>query len=390
MPPQIPARIRAIELPPFDPLNARAAELRRQGHRVISLGQALPFFAPPLSATAAARRALDNGCAHDYVTDPGLPSLRDALAGRLKGTARIDAQRDDLIITAGANHGFALATATLLEGGDEVLLPAPYFTNHEMMVRTLGAIAVEVPIADRVRFAVRWADIEPYLTPRTKAVVLCNPSNPTGAPIDADEGRRIVAALADRDVFVIADETYMQFVYGAAHWSAASVDGWRRNAVVVGSFSKAFGMMGWRVGFLLADARVCAEAVKVQDAMIICAPAIAQAAAEGAVRDDWTYPLSFHGEMLRRRAILKNVVDAIPRLSWTPADGAFFGFVRVDGCVDSAALATALLEQAQVVTIPGSAFGRSGEGYLRLSYGAAAPDDLCEAGRRLARYFQEE
>ncbi|MBI2189617.1 MAG: pyridoxal phosphate-dependent aminotransferase [Acidobacteria bacterium] len=387
MPPSARSRIRSLELPPFDPLNLRAAELRAAGHSVISLGQAVPFFEPPAAARAAAREALDRPEVHRYVTDPGLPSLRTILAERLGATMRTALTRDDLIITAGGNHAFTLALTTLVDAGDEVVLPAPYFTNHRMAVVAAGAAAIEAPVADRTTFAVRWSDVEPHLTPRTKAVVLCNPSNPTGAPVEAADGRLMVERLADRGVFVISDETYMQFVYEGAHWSAASVGGWRRNVVVVGTFSKAFGMMGWRVGYLLADADICQQAVKVQDAMIICAPAISQIAAEAAVRDCWSYPLSFHDELRARRDVLADGLARIPALHWTPTRGGLFAFVAVDGCDDSAALSRALLERAHVVTIPGISFGSSGEGYLRLSYGYADAAELAEAAGRLRAFF---
>jgi len=157
--------------------------------------------------------------------------------------------------------------------------------------------------------------------------------------------------------------------------------------VIVGTFSKAFGMMGWRVGFLLADAAVCAQAVKVQDAMIICAPAISQMAAEAAVRDAWEYPLRFHDELRRRRAVLADGLVAIPQLRWIPTRGGLFAFARVDGCRDSSALSRDLLERAYVVTIPGAAFGTSGEGHVRLSYGYADASDLAEAAGRLRRFF---
>jgi len=385
--PRVPGRVRAIELPPFDPLNNRAAQLRAVGHHVISLGQALPFFGPPPSVLAAARVALDSGEVHLYSTDPGIVSLRTVLAERLRETLGADACAEDLIITAGANHAFTLALTTLVDPGDEVLLPAPFFTNHEMTVRALGATAVEVPSADRETFSVRWSDIAPRVTSRTRAVVLCNPSNPTGAPLDPQEGGVIVSELARRGIMVLSDETYMHFVYSGPHWSCASVPAWRTNVVVVGTFSKSFGMMGWRVGYLLADAAVCAEAVKIQDAMIICAPVISQMAVEGAVRDSWAYPSTFHAELLARRQALVSGVNAIPRLHWTPTAGAFFGFVRVEGCADSAALAAALLEEAHVVTIPGSAFGRSGEGHLRLSYGSASVDAVGTAMERLKWFF---
>lgn len=386
----VPFRIASIDLPPFDPLNVRAAELRALGHHVISLGQALPFFEPPPEAIAAARDALATPQVNAYSTDPGRPALRAVLAARLGPMLKTTIAPADIVITAGANHAFTLALMTLAGAGDEVVLPAPYFTNHQMAVCALGAIAVEAPVADRDTFAVKWSDVAPYVSAKTKAVVLCTPSNPTGAVIDPREGDRLIRELAARGIVVFSDETYMHFVYDGAHWSAASAAGWRDNVVVIGTCSKSFGMMGWRVGFMLADAAICTEAVKIQDAMIICAPTISQIAAEGAIRDRWDYAAGFHGDLRVRRQLLDDGVRAIRRLSWTPASGGLFGFVRVDGCGDSAALSQDLLETAHVVTIPGAAFGASGEGHLRISYGAASVDDLRIAINRLQRYFAAE
>jgi aminotransferase len=383
----VPDRVRAIELPPFDPLNLRAAALRAEGHHVISLGQALPFFPPPDAALAAARAALDRPDVHRYATDPGLPLLRAALAERLSDDTGGAIAQDDLVITAGANHAFTLALATMVSPGDEVVLPSPYFTNHQMAVAAFGAVPVEAPVADRETFAVRWNDIEPHLTSRTKAVVLCTPSNPTGAAIEAGEGARIISRLAGHDIVVFSDETYRSFLYEGQPWSAASSAGWRENVVVVGSFSKAFGMMGWRVGYLLADVCVCEQAVKVQDAMIICAPVISQMAVEGAVRHAWNYARSFRDEFIERRRIVQEGLARIPALHWTPTPGGLFAFTRVEGCTDSAALSQILLERAHVVTIPGAAFGSAGEGFVRLSYGYASQDDLREALDRLRRFF---
>jgi aminotransferase len=383
---RIPSRVLDIELPPFDPLNVRAAELRAQGHHVISLGQALPFFPPPPSALRAAEAALQARDVHIYTTDPGRPKLRSLLAERLSEYG-ISCGFDDLIITAGANHAFATALTTLVNAGDEVVLPAPYFTNHQMQVQASGAVAVDAPLADQRTYCLTWDDIAPALTPRTRAVVLCNPSNPTGAPVTAEHGRRIVQELAGRGIFVISDETYMQFVYDGAHWSAASVDGWRDNVVVIGTFSKSFAMMGWRVGFLLADRVICEQATKIQDAMIICAPTISQMMAEGAVRDDWSYAIRFHPEFVRRRRLVADRVAAIPQLSWSPTSGGFFAFTRIEGCRDSTALANRLLDEAHIVTIPGAAFGRTGEGCLRLSFGSVSDADLVEGLDRLERAF---
>jgi len=385
--PSVRERIRTIVLPPFDPLNARAAELRAAGHDVISLGQAVPFFPPPPAALAAARAGLERAEINRYVTDPGLPSLRTALAQQLGPMVAGHLSPHDIGITAGANQAFTLVLNTIVDSGDEVIVHAPYFTNHHGAILAAGATPVEAPVADRVSFAVRWADIEPHVTARTKAVVLCNPSNPTGAPVSASDGIELVRELRKRDVFVISDETYMHFVYDGAHWSAASVEDWRDTVIVIGTFSKSFGMMGWRVGFVLADAAICAETVKVQDAMIICAPAISQVAAEAAVREDWSYALGFRDELRTRRQILADGLSRIPEVQWTPTAGGLFAFARIAGCDDSTRLAHDLLEQAHIVTIPGAAFGPAGEGYLRVSYGYASQAELSEALRRLARFL---
>jgi len=334
---RLPSRVLNIELPPFDPLNVRAAELRGEGHHVITLGQALPFFPPPESALRSAKDALLAPGVHAYSTDPGRPSLRRLLAQRLADYG-VACGSDDLVITAGANHAFATALATLVNAGDEVVLPSPYFTNHHMQVQASGACAIEAPLADQRSYRLTWDDLEPVLTPRTRAVVLCNPSNPTGAPIGAADGGRIVRELADRGVAVISDETYMDFVFDGDHWSAASAADWRRNVVVIGTFSKTFALMGWRVGFVLADRAVCEQATKIQDAMIICAPTISQMVAEGALRDDWGYARGFRSEFVRRRQLVADRIAAMPRVSWCPAGGGFFAFARIEGCTDSTAL----------------------------------------------------
>jgi aminotransferase len=383
---RIPSRVLDIELPPFDPLNVRAAELRAQGHHVISLGQALPFFPPPPSALRAAEAALQTHDVHFYSTDPGRPTLRQLLAERLADYG-VSCGFDDLLITAGANHAFATALTTLVNPGDEVVLPAPYFTNHQMQIQASGAIAVEAPLADQRTYCLTWSDIAPAVTPRTRAVVLCNPSNPTGAPVTAAHGERIVEELAERGIVVISDETYMQFVYDADHWSAAATSDWRRNVVVIGTFSKSFALMGWRVGFVLADRAICEQATKIQDAMIICAPTISQLVAEGALREDWNYARGFHREFVRRRQLVAERIASISRLSWSPTGGGFFAFTRVEGCTDSTSLANRLLDEAHVVTIPGLAFGTSGEGCLRLSFGSVSGDDLIEGMNRLEDFF---
>ena len=382
---RIPSRVSRIALAQFDVLNSRAAELRAAGHTVISLGQALPGFGPPPAAIAASQHALATKEAHVYSADAGLEGLRAALCDKLG-----DVQPDEVIVTAGGNQAFMLALMTLVDPGEEVLLPAPYFVNHQMAIAAVGAVPREVPLEEARGFQLRWADLEPHVTGNTRAVVICTPSNPTGAVIERGELTRIVEELARRGVVLFSDETYSRFVYdghGRQAPSAMDVAGWRENVVVLNTFSKSFGMTGWRVGYMIADARVCEQAIKIQDAMIICAPVVSQMGVEAAIRESWEYPLAFRDELIARRQVLVDGLARVAKLHWTPTGGGFFALVRVAGCTDSSALAADILERAHVVTIPGSIFGASAEGFIRLSYSAVPGDVLREAMERLATYF---
>jgi aspartate/methionine/tyrosine aminotransferase len=383
----VSARARSLVFPPFDILNQKAAALRQAGHRVISLGQALPAFPPPPAALEAATRALSDPDVHRYSADAGLLSLRQALCDRLRDHLDVEATPDGVIVTAGGNQAFMLAALAVLDPGDDVVLAAPYFVNHEMAIRAVGALPIEAPTPESFGFRTRWSDIEPHLTPRTRAVVLCTPSNPTGAVIQRDELQRIVSELSVRGITLICDETYLHFVFDGAHTSAGSIPGWQENVVIVGTFSKSFAMTGWRVGYLIASPQLCDEAIKIQDAMIICAPVISQRAVEAAIRDNWHYITGFHEELRCRRTALQAALGRIPALHWEMTGGGFFAFVRVPDQFNSAQLASAILERAQVVTIPGASFGRCGEGYLRLSYGAVTVDELTEACDRLGKFF---
>jgi aspartate/methionine/tyrosine aminotransferase len=390
---RIPDRTAHLLLPPFDVLNQKASALRAAGHDVISLGQAVPGFGPPQAAIDAARRALDDAQTHRYSADAGLVTLREALCEKLAAHRRIDAQPDDVIITAGGNQAFMLAAMTLIDPGDEVVLTTPYFVNHEMAIRAIGGVPVEARLSEGDGFSARWSSLEPHITSRTRAVVLCSPSNPTGAVIENNELTRIVRELSSRGAIVLSDETYLHFLHDETGPidppSAAAIDGWRPNVVVVGTFSKSFGMTGWRAGYMLADREVCEQALKIQDAMIICAPTISQIAVEAAIRDGWNYAHGFHDELIARRSALQEGIEGIAPLHWTPTSGGFFAFVKVAGCEDSMTLASEILERAHVVTIPGATFGTAGEGFLRLSYGAASVEQLRDAFSRLKVFFDD-
>ena len=384
---RIPARVRNIELPQFDLINDLAAQWRDRGADVITLGQALPGFDPPSIAIDALRQALEEGTANVYSSDAGLPELRGALAASLRPlNAEIDAA-SEIIITAGGNQAFQLALTTMIDPGDEVILLSPYFLNHEMAVRSVAAVPVEAPTQEARSFQPVWEDVAPHLTPRTRAVVVVSPSNPTGAVATPEALERIVAECAARDILVIVDETYLRFPYDSEPFTAASLPRWRDNVTVVGSFSKAFAITGWRCGYLLGNAELIAEAMKIQDCMIICAPVPIQRAVAAVLAAEPEYPARWLGELRARRDFvveaLRNVSGIVPV---TPSGG-FFVMARVQGVNDSRAAALALIEQQQVVTIPGAFFGRAGEGYLRISYGAATRERLSAACGRIAEFL---
>jgi aminotransferase len=223
---------------------------------------------------------------------------------------------------------------------------------------------------------------------RTRAVVLVSPSNPTGAVIGRTDLEKIATACADRDVVVFVDETYLQFVYDGDPFTAAALLNWRHTFVVIGSFSKAYAVTGWRCGYLIAPADVISEAMKIQDCMLICAPVPVQRAITAVLEQEPRYAQRWLSELKARRDFLLSALADVDGIDAISPAGGFFVMAKVAECTDSRALATDLIEQQQVVTIPGRFFGRTGEGYLRLSYGAAPIDRLREACARLARFMR--
>jgi aminotransferase len=384
---RIPERVRRIELPQFDLLNDIAARWRQKGADVITLGQGLPGFDPPAVAVDALHRALDEPSSHVYSSDAGIPELRQALADSLSFlSARVDPE-SEIIITAGGNQALQLALTTLIDPGDEVVLVSPFFLNHEMAVRSVAAVPIEAPLAAAQAFVPSWDAIAPHLTAKSRAVLLVTPSNPTGAVATAHELQRIATECATRNLAFIVDETYLRFVYGSEPHTALALDRWRDSVVVIGSFSKQFAITGWRAGYLIANRDVIAEALKIQDVMVICAPVPVQRAVTAILQEEPDYARRWLPELQQRRDLLLERLASIPAVAAVRPSGAFFVMARIDGMNDSRRGALELIEQQQVVTIPGAFFGTAGEGYLRLSYGAASLERLSLACSRVADFL---
>ncbi|HUE86837.1 MAG TPA: pyridoxal phosphate-dependent aminotransferase [Vicinamibacterales bacterium] len=385
---KIPQRVRDIECPQFDVLNDIAAAWRHRGADVITLGQGLPGFDPPRVAVDALRAAVDDGSSHIYSADAGIPELRRALTESLAPLGATLDPDAEVIVTAGGNQALQLALTTLIDPGDEVLLVSPFFLNHEMAIRSVGGVPVEAAVPASRNFVPVYDDLLPHLSPKTRAVILVTPSNPTGAITPPRELERIVSHCAARDVMVFVDETYLRFAYDGEPFTALSLPRWRDNVVIIGSFSKQFAITGWRCGYLAASAEVIAQALKIQDVMVICAPVPVQRAVAAILEAEPDYASRWLPELRERRDRLVAGLGAIAGVTPVRPAGAFFVMTRLEGMTDSRRVAMEMIERQQVVTIPGAFFGRAAEGYLRLSFGAASQERLSEATARIAMFLR--
>ena len=389
----IPERVRSVAMPPIDALNTRMAEINAGGGDVISLGQSVPFFGPPPEMVEAVRDALDSfgPRLHTYGPDAGIPELREALARKLAdfNGVEVDPGRQ-LLVTPGSNQAFMVTMMTILEPGDEVAIASPYYFNHHMAIELCGGVVREIPLSEENGFQMTLEDVERVMGPRTKAVVIISPNNPTGTVYDPDQIAAIASSLTERGIYVITDDAYEVFCYdGARHVNPMAAVEPSELLVTLGSLSKTLGMTGWRIGYIAASPELIRQALKVQDATAICAPIIAQVAATAALEHMPAYPQSMIGELNERRDLLQSVVAESSALHWHRTDGALFALVRAESaCGDRRDLESELLERAHVLTVPGSAFGNQWSDFIRVSYGCSPRDRYEEALERVAKFFE--
>lgn len=373
----------------------RVAELRRQGVDVISMSVGEPDGAPPEHVRAAMKRAVDEGASR-YTEVAGLCSLREAIVADSRRRRGVAHDVDEVVVSAGAKHALFNLAQALFDHGDEVVIPTPAWGSYAEQARLCGATPVLVPGAEGEGFLVRPEALAAALGPRTKAVVLCTPSNPTGAAYDSAQLAGLAQVLRASPAFTIVDEIYGELLYDArprASLLTVAPDLRERIAIVDG-VSKRFAMTGYRVGWALmprAIARAC-EAVQSQATTSISAPAqlAAQAALAGPDSGDPdAFVRAMRDELGARRDLLLGALAGIPGLRAARPAGAFYLFVSVHGLLgaatprglpDDVAVAEYLLDRARVATVPGSAF--HAPGYLRLSY-AIAPRELERAAARL-------
>ena len=383
MQPRPSPRMRAVQAPVIPVV----ADLIRAHPGTISLGQGVVFYPPPPEA----RRKLDEFFAdpdnHKYKPVDGIPALRDALAAKLKSENGIevrDARR--LVVTAGGNMAFANAVLAVADPGDEVILPLPYYFNHEMAVRIAGCTPVFVP-TDEATYQLRLDAIEGALTPRTRAVVTVSPNNPTGAVYPEAALRAVNRLCAARGVYHVHDEAYEYFHYGAStHFSPGSIAGAEAHTVCLHSLSKSYGFASWRIGSMVVPAHLYDAVRKIQDTVLICPPVVSQFAAVGALEAGRAYCDQQLGAIERvRQTLLAELASLRDVCRVPPADGAFYFFVTVDTRLGAVDLVERLIREHGVAVIPGTTFGVADRCVVRISYGALQPETAIDGVGRLVR-----
>lgn len=375
-------KVEATSFPPIVNLKKRAAHLKDDPD-FIDLSQAVPSYPPPPGVIDEIVSSASDPATHLYTPDQGLGELRDEISGILGGRFGVSASPDDILVTAGANHAYMTVLTAILEEGDEVVLFTPYYFNHHMAITLLGGVPVEVPLDPENGFDPDIEVLARALTPKTRAITIVNPNNPTGSSISPDVLERIAALARPRDIFLISDETYQFFQPdGAGSHSMAAIGQGQNRTFTIGSFSKTFSLTGWRAGFVAAPPGWMDGLLKIQDTMIICAPHSSQRAALAGLRGCLGWVADRAREISEKVSIARNF-DFNGSPFRVATAGAFFCYLENSTGITAGALSDKILDQEKVLVIPGDYFGSGQERFHRLALGGVDCPKLSEALNRL-------
>jgi len=359
-------------------------DLIRQVPGTISLGQGVVHYGPPAAALDAAREALGNPETHEYHNGAGSDALIGAIERKLRRDNSIDVARGSrVMVTAGGNMAFVHAILAITSPGDDVILPVPFYFNHEMAIQMAGCTPVRVPTDERYQLDLEA--IADAVTPRTRAIVTVSPNNPTGAVFPEAALRAVNRLCQERGLYHISDEVYEYFTYGATrHVSPGSFESAQAHTISLFSLSKAYGFAGWRIGYMVYPSALDDAIAKVQDTVIVCATVIAQTAAAAAMEVGPAYCRQHLQPLAEIRDIVGAELQSLePLCTVPPADGAFYCFIRVNADRDPMRVAERLIREHRVAVIPGTAFGMTNGCYFRVAYGALQKDTVAEGIGRL-------
>ena len=398
MTPRISARIAAIAESATLAVDAKAKALKAAGRPVIGFGAGEPDFPTPdyiVEAAAAATKVVAN---HRYTPTPGLPDLRDAIVAKTKRDSNYEITADQVLVTNGGKQAVYQAFAAIVDPGDEVLLPSPYWTTYPECVKLAGGVTVDVFADETQNYLVSVEQLEAARTPKTKVLLFCSPSNPTGSVYSVEQVKAIGEWAVKNNIWVISDEIYEHLLYDGATAPSMPVvvPGLADTCIILNGVAKTYAMTGWRVGWMIGPKDVIKAATNLQSHLTSNVSNISQRAAIAAVSGDLAAVHTMGEAFNRRRALIVGLLNEIPGFICPTPTGAFYVYPSVKGVLGttirgktpktSAELATILLEEVEVAAVPGEAFGPSG--YLRFSY-ATSDSDIVEGIGRIKKLLTE-
>jgi len=387
-------RVKSLKPSPTLAISAKAKELRAKGIDVIGFGAGEPDFDTPEFIKEAAIKALKEGKTK-YAPAAGIPELREALAQKFKEVNGIDYKPSEVVVSAGAKNILFLIFLMLLNEGDEVLVPAPYWVSYKEQIKLFGGVPVEVPTEEGRGFTLTLEDLKPFVTERTKVLILNFPNNPTGATIKEEELRRIAEFCAQRGIFIISDECYEAFTYdGEKHISTASLgEEIKKITFTVNAFSKTYSMTGWRVGYVGCPNEEYAKVIaNLNSQSISNVTTFAQYGALEALRNPEAskFVEKMRQTFERRRNLMVSLLREIPDIKVNTPKGAFYVFPNFRNYASKfetdVEFTKYLLEEAKVAIVPGSAFGY--EGFARLSY-CNSDEEITEGVNRIKKALEK-
>jgi len=389
---RISRRVAAIAESATLAVDAKAKALKAAGRPVIGFGAGEPDFPTPGYILDAAEKAIRVPANHRYTPVAGLPELREAIVAKTKRDSNFDIAVENVLVTNGGKQAVFQAVATIVDEGDEVILPAPYWTTYPEQIRIAGGIPVEVFADESSNYCVTVEQLEAARTPKTKALIFCSPSNPTGSVYTVEQVRAIGEWALKHEIWVLTDEIYEHLLYDGATAPSLPVmfPELRDRTIVLNGVAKTYAMTGWRVGWMAGPKDIIKAATNLQSHMTANVANVSQRAAIAALTGDLSASNEMKVAFLRRRNLIVKMLNEIDGFSCPTPQGAFYAYPAVHGVLGreirgkkpqtSSELANLILDEVEVAAVPGEAFGPSG--YLRFSY-ALSDEDLIEGITRI-------
>jgi len=395
---RISSRIAAISESATLAVDAKAKALKAAGRPVIGFGAGEPDFPTPDYIVSAAASAAAVPANHRYTPTPGLPDLRDAIVAKTKRDSNYEITADQVLVTNGGKQSVYQAFATIIDPGDEVILPSPFWTTYPECIKLAGGKAVEVFADESQNYLVSVEQLEAARTPKTKALLFCSPSNPTGSVYSPEQVKAIGEWALKNNIWIIADEIYEHLLYDGAKAPSMPVvvPGLADSTIIINGVAKTYAMTGWRVGWMIGPKDVIKAATNLQSHLTSNVSNVSQRAAIAALSGDLSAVHKMGEAFDRRRKLIVGLLNEIPGFECPMPTGAFYVYPSVKGALGktirgkvaktSAELATIILDEVEVAAVPGEAFGPSG--YLRFSY-ALGDEDIVEGIGRIKKLITE-